>query len=151
MIPYFFFMEVECIGNTQIIHMEETGITKQTIGLEATLKLKPFPHSYLYWKLHKCNISLICQRQERAATLQLYEVVEGFFLDSSFYAIQLKSLMPQKSCKEEVFLFLVLHIYIVYIAYTNFISLCMLFWFQFISDTKFKCTHLFWIEHRNEY
>ena len=70
---------------------------------EATLKLKPFPHSYLYWKLHKCNISLICQRQERAATLQLYEVVEGFFLDSSFYAIQLKSLMPQKSCKEEVF------------------------------------------------
>ena len=26
-------MEVECIGNTQIIHMEETGITQQTIGL----------------------------------------------------------------------------------------------------------------------
>ena len=25
-------MEVECIGNTQIIHMEETGITQQTIG-----------------------------------------------------------------------------------------------------------------------
>ena len=76
---------------------------KRTIGLEATLKLKPFPHFYLYWKLHKCNISLICQRQERATTLQLYEVVEGFFLDSSFYAIQLKSLMPQKSCKEKVF------------------------------------------------
>ena len=32
MIPYFF-MEVECIGNTQIIHMEETGITQRTIGL----------------------------------------------------------------------------------------------------------------------
>ena len=27
-----FFMEVECIGNTQIIHMEETGITQRTIG-----------------------------------------------------------------------------------------------------------------------
>ena len=26
-------MEMECIGNTQIIHMEETGITKRTIGL----------------------------------------------------------------------------------------------------------------------
>ena len=26
-------MEVECIGNTQIIHMEETGITQRTIGL----------------------------------------------------------------------------------------------------------------------
>ena len=26
-------MDVECIGNTQIIHMEETGITQQTIGL----------------------------------------------------------------------------------------------------------------------
>ena len=25
-------MEVGCIGNTQIIHMEETGITQQTIG-----------------------------------------------------------------------------------------------------------------------
>ena len=32
MIPYFF-MEVECIGNTQIIHMEETGIFQRTIGL----------------------------------------------------------------------------------------------------------------------
>ena len=32
MIPYFF-MEVECIGNTQIIHMEETEITQRTIGL----------------------------------------------------------------------------------------------------------------------
>ena len=29
----FFFMEVECIGNIQIIHMEETGITQRTIGL----------------------------------------------------------------------------------------------------------------------
>ena len=29
----YFFMEVESIGNTQIIHMEETGITQQTIGL----------------------------------------------------------------------------------------------------------------------
>ena len=29
----YFFLEVECIGNTQIIHMEETGITQQTIGL----------------------------------------------------------------------------------------------------------------------
>ena len=26
-------MEVECIGNTQIIHMEETGIFQRTIGL----------------------------------------------------------------------------------------------------------------------
>ena len=26
-------MEVECIGNTQIIHMEETGITQRTIRL----------------------------------------------------------------------------------------------------------------------
>ena len=26
-------MEVERIGNTQIIHMEETGLTQQTIGL----------------------------------------------------------------------------------------------------------------------
>ena len=26
-------MEVECIGNTQIIHMEETEITQRTIGL----------------------------------------------------------------------------------------------------------------------
>ena len=26
-------MEVECIGNTQIIHMEETGMTQRTIGL----------------------------------------------------------------------------------------------------------------------
>ena len=29
----FFLRVVECIGNTQIIHMEETGITQQTIGL----------------------------------------------------------------------------------------------------------------------
>ena len=28
----YLFMEVECIGNTQIIPMEETGITQQTIG-----------------------------------------------------------------------------------------------------------------------
>ena len=27
-------MEVECLGNTKIIHMEETGITQQTIGLK---------------------------------------------------------------------------------------------------------------------
>ena len=40
MIPYFFFMEVECIGNTQIIHMEETGITQRTIGLVLVLGLK---------------------------------------------------------------------------------------------------------------
>jgi hypothetical protein len=26
-------MEVECVGNTQIIHMEGTGITQRTIGL----------------------------------------------------------------------------------------------------------------------
>ena len=26
-------VEVECIGNTQIIHMEETGMTQRTIGL----------------------------------------------------------------------------------------------------------------------
>ena len=26
-------MEVKCIGNTQIIHVEETGITQRTIGL----------------------------------------------------------------------------------------------------------------------
>ena len=32
MIPYFF-MEVECIENTQIIQMEVTGITQRTIGL----------------------------------------------------------------------------------------------------------------------
>ena len=32
MVPYFF-MEVECIGNTHIIHVEETGITQRTIGL----------------------------------------------------------------------------------------------------------------------
>ena len=32
MVPYFF-MEVECTGNSQIIHMEETGITQRTIGL----------------------------------------------------------------------------------------------------------------------
>ena len=32
MIPYFF-MEVKCIGNTQIIHMEETRMTQRTIGL----------------------------------------------------------------------------------------------------------------------
>ena len=30
-------MEVECIGNTQIIHMEETGMTQRTIGLLFTL------------------------------------------------------------------------------------------------------------------
>ena len=29
-------MEVECIGNTQIIHMEETGITQRKIGLLST-------------------------------------------------------------------------------------------------------------------
>ena len=34
MIPYFF-MEVKCIGNTQIIHLEETGITQRTIRLKA--------------------------------------------------------------------------------------------------------------------
>ena len=28
-----FFMEVECIGNTQIIHMEETRMSQRTIGL----------------------------------------------------------------------------------------------------------------------
>ena len=28
-----FFYGMECIGNTQIIHMEETRITQQTIGL----------------------------------------------------------------------------------------------------------------------
>jgi len=27
-------MEVECIGKTQIIHMEETGITQRKIGLK---------------------------------------------------------------------------------------------------------------------
>ena len=36
----FFFMEVECIGNTQIIHMEETGMTQRTIGLIAQIKNK---------------------------------------------------------------------------------------------------------------
>ena len=36
MIPYSF-MEVECIGNTQIIHMEETGMTQRTIGLVCTV------------------------------------------------------------------------------------------------------------------
>ena len=35
MIPYGFFMEVE--GNTQIIHMKETGITQRTIGLMAVI------------------------------------------------------------------------------------------------------------------
>jgi hypothetical protein len=30
--PYFF-MKVECIGNTKIIHMEETGITQRIIRL----------------------------------------------------------------------------------------------------------------------
>ena len=30
-------MEVECIGNTQIIHMEETGMTQRTIGLVCTV------------------------------------------------------------------------------------------------------------------
>ena len=34
----YFFMEVECIGNTQIIHMEETGITQRTIGLMRNYK-----------------------------------------------------------------------------------------------------------------
>ena len=33
----YFFMEVKCIGNTQIIHMEETGITQRTIGLMSTV------------------------------------------------------------------------------------------------------------------
>ena len=32
-------MEVECIGNTQIIHMEETGITQRTIGLMCAVYL----------------------------------------------------------------------------------------------------------------
>ena len=31
-------MEVESIGNTQIIHMEETGITQPTIGLMYNLQ-----------------------------------------------------------------------------------------------------------------
>ena len=37
MIPYFFcgsgMYTIHCIGNTQIIHMEETGMTQRTIGL----------------------------------------------------------------------------------------------------------------------
>ena len=41
MIPYLF-MEVEFIGNTQIIHMEETGITQQTIGLFLVTKYQYF-------------------------------------------------------------------------------------------------------------
>ena len=49
-------MEVECIGNTQIIHMEETGITQQTIGLvwayitgRFFLNTYPPPHPNLGW------------------------------------------------------------------------------------------------------
>ena len=41
MIPYFF-MELECVGNTQIIHMEEAGITKRTIGLVYYVELWNF-------------------------------------------------------------------------------------------------------------
>ena len=36
-------MEVESIGNTQIIHMEETGMTQRTIGL--------LPESDIFWAL----------------------------------------------------------------------------------------------------
>ena len=32
-------MEVECIGKTQIIHMEETGMTQRTIGLLLNCKV----------------------------------------------------------------------------------------------------------------
>ena len=31
---WYFLMEVECIGNTHIIHMEETRITQRIIGLK---------------------------------------------------------------------------------------------------------------------
>ena len=45
MIPVFF-MEVECIGNTQIIHMEETGMTQRTNGL--------LPHGMCYSNFRNC-------------------------------------------------------------------------------------------------
>jgi hypothetical protein len=37
MIPHFFYGSGSGIGNTQIIHMEETGITQRTIGLQSVL------------------------------------------------------------------------------------------------------------------
>ena len=43
-------MEVERIGNTKIIHMEETGITQQTIGL-ITQKKKSAGCSRFFFKI----------------------------------------------------------------------------------------------------
>ena len=41
----FLFKEVECIGNTQIIHMEETRITQRTIGLVLSIVTEKSPIS----------------------------------------------------------------------------------------------------------
>ena len=56
MIPYFF-MEVECIGNTQIIHMEETGMTQRTIGLRTRTRTRTREH-----ETHLCVGSNFCQK-----------------------------------------------------------------------------------------
>ena len=42
-------MEVECIGNTQIIHMEETGIFQRTIGLWSMSRLSHQPSKPAYY------------------------------------------------------------------------------------------------------
>ena len=46
---------VECIGNTQFIHMEETGITQRTIGIftvntisELSQVIKPIMYNHIF-------------------------------------------------------------------------------------------------------
>ena len=59
-----FFMEVECIGNTQIIHMEETGIAQRTIGLMEEKRDKNLsnmsweycPSGFVSWRICSTNL-----------------------------------------------------------------------------------------------
>ena len=51
-------MEVECIGNTQIIHMEETGITQRTIGLLSAYLLSNYALS-VFNKQNMTNPTII--------------------------------------------------------------------------------------------
>ena len=57
-------MEVECIGITQIIHMEETGITLETIGLLSKNYIKRTKRSP-----KKSAIILVCMVGQKSLEL----------------------------------------------------------------------------------
>ena len=66
-------MEVECIGNTQIIHMEETGMTQRTIGLMSEKNLKTHFNFDVIGLWLKVNKNAHCENIHTAYAAVIYQ------------------------------------------------------------------------------